>query len=181
MKSFDFKHPDIMDQQIADDESLDLVNMEDEIIGSKLRSKVYEEGLNNFRVVNTFLVNNQGQLWIPRRTLNKRLFPGCLDMSMAGHVVSGETYDQAFKRELMEELNINSDEISWNIIGYLTPQDGVSAFMKVYEISTHITPLYNQNDFSESSWISPSELIKKIELGEPTKNDLPFLVQKFYQ
>ena len=107
------------------DEYLDLVNIQDEIIGKKLRSTVYAEGLSNFRVVNAFLVNPQGQLWIPRRSLNKRLFPGGLDVSMGGHVESGETYEEAFKRELDEELNMKADEISWQHLGYLTPQDGV--------------------------------------------------------
>ena len=162
------------------DEYLDLVNRQDEIIGKKLRSVVYAEGLSNFRVVNAFLVNMQGQLWIPRRSLNKRLFPGGLDMSMGGHVESGETYEQAFKRELMEELNIKEDESVWKLLGHLTPQDGVSAFMKVYEISADITPQYNHNDFSESFWLSPIELIKRIEAGEFSKSDLPILVQKFY-
>jgi isopentenyldiphosphate isomerase len=162
------------------DEYLDLVNIQDEIIGKKLRSAVYAEGLSNFRVVNAFLVNQQGQLWIPRRSLNKRLFPGGFDMSMGGHVESGETYEQAFKRELAEELNIKADEIFWKLLGFLTPQDGVSAFMKVYEISVNTTPQYNRNDFTESFWFTPVELIKRIEAGESSKSDLPILVRKFY-
>lgn len=162
------------------DEYLDLVNFQDEIIGKKLRSAVYAEGLRNFRVVNAFLVNQQGQLWIPRRPLNKRLFPGALDMSMGGHVESGETYEQSFKRELMEELNINADETPWKERGYLTPQDGVSAFMKVYEISTDTTPQFNSHDFVEGFWLSPLEVIERIEAGEYAKGDLPILVQKFY-
>lgn len=162
------------------DEYLDLVNRRDEIIGKKLRSVVYDEGLSNFRVVNAFLVNIQGQLWIPRRSLNKRLFPGGLDMSMGGHVESGETYEQAFQRELMEELNIKADESCWKLLGHLTPQDGVSAFMKVYEISANTVPQYNHNDFSECFWLSPEELIKKIKAGESSKSDLPILVRKFY-
>lgn len=101
-------------------------------------------------------------------------------MSMGGHVESGETYEQAFKRELVEELNIKADEIFWKLLGYLTPQDGVSAFMKVYEISANTTPQYNRDDFTESFWLSPVELIKKIEAGESSKGDLPILVRKFY-
>ncbi len=162
------------------DEYLDLVNSHDEVIGKKWRSLVYTEGLSNFRVVNAFLVNRQGQLWIPRRSLNKRLFPGGLDMSMGGHVESGETYEQAFQRELMEELNIKADESFWKLLGHLTPQDGVSAFMKVYEIPANVTPQYNRNDFSESFWLSPAELIKRIEAGESSKSDLPILIRKFY-
>ncbi len=162
------------------DELLDLVNPQDEIIGQKLRSEVYLEGFFNFRVVNTFLVNSQEQLWIPRRSLSKQLFPGAFDMSMGGHVESGETYEQAFKRELVEELNIKADEISWKLLGYLTPQDGVSVFMNVYEIATDITPQYNRNDFTESFWFTPEELITRIDQGESAKSDLSILVRKFY-
>ena len=163
------------------DEYLDLVNALDEVIGKKLRSEIYSEGLANFRVVNAFLVNSKGQLWIPRRSPNKRLFPRALDMSMGGHVESGEQYEQAFKRELAEELRIDADKIDWKLLGYLTPQvDSVSAFMKVYEISTDVTPQYNHHDFTESFWLFPAELIQRIEAGESAKSDLRILVQKFY-
>ena len=69
---------------LMDDEYLDLVNEKDEVIGKKLRSEVYAEGLSNFRVVNAFLVNSEGKLWLPRRGAHKRIFPLCLDMSMGG-------------------------------------------------------------------------------------------------
>ncbi|MES2345391.1 MAG: NUDIX hydrolase [Chlamydiota bacterium] len=164
-----------------DDEYLDLVNAEDQVIGKKLRSQIYAEGLLNFRVINAFLVNSQGQLWIPRRSLDKRLFPGCLDMSVGGHVESGETYNQAFKRELAEELNIDADQIAWKVIGRLNPLvDRTSVFMHVYEMSSDITPQYNPNDFTESSWLTPQELLHRIESGDPSKSDLPLLIQKFY-
>jgi isopentenyldiphosphate isomerase len=91
------------------DEYLDLVNEKDEVVGKKLRSEVYAEGLSNFRVVNVFLRNFEGKLWIPRRTANKRIFPLCLDVSMGGHVESGESYEVAFKRELSEESHFYND------------------------------------------------------------------------
>jgi len=74
------------------DEYLDLVDLQDSVIGRKLRSEVYAEHLSNFRVVNAFVLNSKGELWIPRRTADKRIFPLCLDMSVGGHVESGESY-----------------------------------------------------------------------------------------
>ncbi len=166
---------------MTEDEYLDLVNENDDVIGRKLRSEVYAEGLSNFRVVNTFLVNTEGNLWIPRRSSTKRIFPLCLDMSMGGHVSSGETYHQAFKRELDEELRIDSDKIPWKLLGHLIPNEHhVSAFMNVYEIRTDVTPEYNRDDFVEFFWISPNELFAKIDHGEKTKGDLPTLVNYFY-
>ena len=163
------------------DEYLDLVNKQDEVIGKKLRSEVYAEGLSNFRVVNAFIVNSEGKLWLPRRGAHKRIFPLCLDMSMGGHVESGETYDQSFIRETSEELNIDTNTTPWKILGHLTPHnDNVAAFMNVYEIQSNKAPNYNPNDYIEFSWLTPQELFKKIEEGEKVKSDLPKLVKIFY-
>lgn len=163
------------------DEYLDLVDLNDEIIGKKLRSEVYSEGLSNFRVVNLFLVNSEGKLWIPRRTSTKRIFPLCLDVSMGGHVESGESYEEAFKRETFEELNIDTDTVSFKCLGHLTPhEDNVSAFMKVYEILTDTVPRFNPSDFTEYFWLSPEELFERIGRGDKTKGDLPKLVDIFY-
>lgn len=163
------------------DEYLDLVDENDNIIGKKKRSEVYAEHLSNFRVVNAFVVNSKGEIWIPRRTADKRIFPLCLDMSMGGHVESGETYKQTLKRETEEELNINTDNVSIRLLGHLTPQkDSVSAFMNVYEIKMDEAPNYNKNDFVEYFWLTPKMLFERIANGDKTKGDLPKLVKIFY-
>ncbi|MBI4118841.1 MAG: NUDIX hydrolase [Parcubacteria group bacterium] len=163
------------------DEFLDLVDENDKVIGRKKRSEVYTEKLSNFRVVNAFVVNSKDEIWIPRRTANKRMFPLYLDMSMGGHVESGESYENAFKRETMEELNIDTGKAQTRLLGHLSPQkDGVSANMNVYEIKTDETPNYNHNDFTEHFWLTPQALFERIANGEKTKGDLPKLVRIFY-
>lgn len=164
-----------------EDEYLDLVNEKDEVIGKKLRSEIYAEGLTNFRVVNVFLVSSEGKLWIPRRTAKKRFFPSCLDASMGGHVGSGETYEEGFKRELNEELNIDANITPWKMIGRLNPVvDGVSAHMHVYEIRTDEAPNFNLHDFVEFFWLSPEEYFAKMAGGDKSKSDLPIMIEKFY-
>ncbi len=163
------------------EEILDLVNENDQIIGHLERSQVYAAGLHNFRVVNALLINKQGQLWIPRRTAHKKSCPLHLDFSVSGHVSSGETYDQAFIRELEEELNLTSTHISWKKLGLITPHThGAFAFNYCYQISYNQTPTYNRNDFSEYSWLYPEELLEKIAQGEKAKSDLPIVLSQFY-
>lgn len=164
-----------------EDELLDLVDEQDRVIGTRLRSDIYRERLSSFRAINAFLVNDKGELWIPRRTAFKKIFPLCLDMSVGGHVASGETYDEAFRRELLEELGLHLDDVEWRLLGYLTPHEhGVAAFMQVYEIRSNLVPDYNKDDFVEFFWLKPHEILERIESGERTKDDLPRLIKLIY-
>lgn len=163
------------------DEYLDLVDKNDQVIGKKLRSEIYAENIHNFRVVNLFLKNSKGELWIPRRTAHKRLFPLALDISMGGHVESGETYEEALLRETQEELNINLGETPHRFLGKVTPPThGVYSYSRVYEILSDKAPSYNPEDFCEYFWLTPEALLAWIAQGEKSKGDLPILVKLFY-
>lgn len=163
------------------DEYLDLVDSQDNVIGKKLRSEIYAMHLSNFRVINAFVINSKGELWIPRRAADKRIFPLCLDMSVGGHVESGESYEETFRRETKEELNIDIGQVTYRTLGKLTPEsDDVSAFMQVYEIKQDEDPNYNPADFVEYFWITPAEALRRIREGEKAKEDLPTLIKKFY-
>ena len=165
----------------AGDELLDEVNDDDVVIGTILRSQTMARPFCNFRVVNAFLRNSRGEIWVPQRGPNKRIFPLCLDCSMGGHVGAGEPYDLAFARETQEELGIDITTVAWKQIGKLSPHlHNVSAFMQVYEIQTDETPNYNHDDYIDSSWMQPADFIAKLESGVPQKGDLLKLVKRFY-
>lgn len=170
-----------IDEDSQMDEYLDIVDKNDRIVGKMKRSEVYKTDLPNHRIVNAFVINSKGQIWTPRRASNKKIFPLYLDASMAGHVKSGETYDQAFKRELQEELNIDADKIEFHILGKVTPQNNkTSCFSTIYEIKSDLAPKFNKNDFIEYFWLTPREFLKRIENGDKAKSDLPKLVKLFY-
>lgn len=155
------------------DEILDLVSEADEIIGQEKRSIIYEQRLSCFRVINGFICNSEKKLWIPRRHPQKKLYPLCLDASVGGHVISGETYDQAFVREAQEELGIDVLQCPYRKLARLTPiQHGTSAFMWVYLIQDDAVPRYNTKDFISFEWLSPTHAIEKLTNGEPAKSDL---------
>lgn len=165
----------------SSDEYLDLVDRNDQVIGRKLRSEVYAGGLTNFRVINAFLRREDGRLWIPRRGPTKRIFPLALDMSVGGHVESGESYDAAFRRETQEELGLDVTQVPYRLVGHFTPHEhGLSAFMRVYEIRSSDVPNYNREDFVEWIWLTPKEVLDRIEAGDTPKSDLPKLVRLVY-
>jgi len=161
-------------------ESLDITDDKDNVVGKRPRSEIELGKFRNVRVVVGFLVNSNGELWIPRRASHKKIFPSCLDMSVGGYVLSGEDYDDAFKRELKEELNIDSNTVRYTKLGKLSPYEThVSSFTTIYIVYANETPMYNRNDFSEGSWMKPEDLIEKIRKGEPAKSDLQPVVEAF--
>ncbi len=115
------------------DEYLDIVDENDKVVGRDTRDSIYAKGLDhNVRVINILVFNSQGKLLLPKRSMDRRIFPGCFDFSCGEHVMSGEDYYQAAKRGLEEELGIKSEKLVE--LGKLTQKDGVSCFMKVYEL-----------------------------------------------
>ena len=163
------------------DELLDIVDEHDRVIGQRFRSDIYSKNLTNFRVVNAFIQNDKGQLWIPRRSKCKRIFPLCLDASMGGHVEAGESYEEALQRELMEELRIDIASVTYKQLGILTPhQHDTSAFMKVFLLQSNETPNYNTDDFIESFWLIPQDVLSLLETGDKSKDDLPKMIKHFF-
>ena len=167
---------------ILNDELLDIVNENDEVIGQKYRSNVYQQKSSNFRVINAFVINDKNEIWIPTRTADKKLFPLCLDASVGGHVSAGEEYITAFQRETMEELNIDTNKVSYKLLTKLTPHDNkVSAFMHLYAIYSNETPAYNPKDFSHDMWVNIKKLKDMISNGQKAKGDLPVLINTLEQ
>lgn len=166
----------------SSEEQIWLVDENDEPIGEGWQLRDGVKNWQNFRVVNVFVRNSEGKLWIPRRGPHKRVFPNCLDMSMGGHVDWPETYEQAFERELEEELNLDAKKVKVKFLGHLTPKQypKLSAFMKVWEIEMDETPNWNPDDFTEAFWLTPDEFRTKLASGDKAKGDLPSLVDIFY-
>ena len=177
------KPTSIASDQVASDqnERLDLVNDEDVVVGTISRGHARRTKAKWVRVINAFIINSQGELWIPRRTAHKETFPLCLDMSVGGHVVSGESYEVSFVREAAEELNLDVTKESYREIGYLNPvEHGLSSFMKVFELKMDEAPPYNRDEFISAEWLGPTVLLERLQRGEAAKGDLEQLVRLFY-
>lgn len=158
------------------DELLDVVNEQDEVIDQVFRSDIARCKF-YFRVINCFLVNDKKELWIPIRSAHKKMFPLSMDMSVGGYVRAGETYEQAFERELNEELNMNLRDCQWTAVAKLSPvQDNVSSHMIIYHIKTNEFPLYNKNDFYSAEWLSIAQIKERFNNNFPAKSDLPVLI-----
>ena len=52
--------------------------------------------------------NGKTQALLQKRSLDKDSFPGCYDISSAGHIPSGDGFLESALRELKEELGVNA-------------------------------------------------------------------------
>jgi isopentenyl-diphosphate Delta-isomerase len=84
---------------------IDVVNKNDEVIGKDLKSRKLAKGFIS-RVVAVYLRDSGGRYLMCKRAAQKDDAPGLWDLAVCGNVESTESYDDAAKRELQEELGI---------------------------------------------------------------------------
>lgn len=87
------------------DEILEIVDEENNVVGQASRGECYQKGLLH-RAVNIFIFNSKGQVFLHKRSDKKLKYPGFWDLSCSEHVRPGESFEQAAKRGLTEELSV---------------------------------------------------------------------------
>ncbi|OGM15168.1 hypothetical protein A2V56_00305 [Candidatus Woesebacteria bacterium RBG_19FT_COMBO_42_9] len=138
---------------MEDEEYLDIVDRNDKVVGRDTRNNIWKRGLeHNVRVVNIFVLNAENKILLPTRSMKKKIFPGCYDFSCGEHVRSGESYLEAAKRGLNEELSIKEAKIQE--LGKMTPKDGVGCFAMVYrvDIADDIGE-FNKQEIDKLEWL----------------------------
>ena len=93
-----------------DNEMLDLVDDRNRIIGRVSRGNVHGNPSLQHRAVHVFVRNSDGDLFLQKRSGDKRIQPGKWDTSVGGHVQAGQSYEEAAWREASEELGIAPED-----------------------------------------------------------------------
>jgi len=91
-----------------DQELLDIVNRKDGVIGQDTKENKFKKGLIS-RNVAIFILDDDKKLLITKRSSQKESFPNRYDLAACGNVKAGESYEDAAKREVIEELSIECD------------------------------------------------------------------------
>ncbi|MFN8855602.1 MAG: NUDIX hydrolase [Planctomycetaceae bacterium] len=89
------------------EEIFDVCDEHDRVIGQAPRSEVHARGLLH-RAVHVFVFNSAGELLLQMRSRHKDEAPLQFTSSASGHLGTGETYEAAAPRELLEELGIEA-------------------------------------------------------------------------
>lgn len=163
-------------------EILDVVNDNDEIIGTTARSDIMtlkDTPGRYLRTVEIFIQRPNGDIYLPRRSTERKIAPGGLDASASGHISSGESYEQGSLRELKEETGIEAEYKDLTAIGKIGPSAVLFYFRQLYLLRTDKTPRLSP-EHTEAIWVQPDKLEDFIRNDIPTKqtldDDIPLLV-----
>ena len=92
-------------------EWLDIVDENGEPTGERVsRTRAHAEGIPH-RTSHVWVVRKKGgrlEVLLQKRSDNKDSFPGCYDISSAGHIPAGEDYVTSALRELKEEIGVTA-------------------------------------------------------------------------
>ncbi len=89
-----------------DDEMLILVDDEDVVIGHETKQHCHTgEGIPH-RAFSIFVFNNDNELLLQKRSDEKPLWPSYWSNSVCSHPRKGESYDEAVRRRLLDEVGM---------------------------------------------------------------------------
>ena len=152
------------------EEKIDVLNELGEFTGKiATREECHKKGLWH-RAVYAFIINDEGDILLQRRSGNKKLWPNMWDVTVGGHVKTGEFGRQALIRECKEELGI---EINDNDIKYLVGSTSINEqgdiinkhYNECYLITKNIDMsdiVLQKEEVSEVRYFSKDELLKRI-------------------
>ncbi|MFZ5868162.1 MAG: NUDIX hydrolase [Thermodesulfobacteriota bacterium] len=146
--------------QSLEQETLEVVDERDQVVGSATRAEIHANRWMH-RAVHIFVFNSKGAVYVQRRSASKDRFPGVLDSSAAGHVDSGEGYEEAAVRELCEELAINAhiEEVLRVSASEITDYEHVI----LYRAVTDETPEPNADEIQWGGYMAPDHLTLLME------------------
>lgn len=148
--------------------------------------EAHRDGLRH-RIVFILVQDPEGRLLLQKRSDNVAVYPGTWDVSAAGHVDEGETYDAAAQRELQEELGLSGfplQKIDYYYGETITDWRHINRFRTVYRtVIPHDTPLHlSAEEVTGVRWVTMLEL-QQLVATQPDDIALGLadLVERYYQ
>ena len=103
------------------------------VIGMAPRSKCHGDPRLVHRAAHVVVLHPDGTgIFLQKRSMKKDIQPGKWDTAVGGHLMPGENFEQAARRELGEELGIHTDERLSKILEYKVRNEKESENVEVF-------------------------------------------------
>ena len=161
-------------------ELLDVVDENDNIIAVRTRGEIHAECLMH-RAVHILVFNSAGELFLQKRSLSKDEQPGKWDSSAAGHVDSGESYDDCARREIAEELGIKVERSLESLFklqaSALTGYEHCMVYRYRHDGPMELHP----EEIDDGCWLSPADMDQRVASNDPQLTESVRLIWKQYR
>ncbi len=162
------------------EELLDVVDADDRVVGTASRSEIHTRGLMH-RAVHVLVFNRAGDLFLQKRSLAKDENPGLWDSSAAGHVDSGEDYLDCARREIGEELGIET-RVEFVVLFKLNAS-AITGFehCTVYRIDYDGPLRLDPDEIDDGAWTDAAAMDARVAADDPQLTDSLRLIWRTYR
>jgi isopentenyl-diphosphate delta-isomerase type 1 len=150
------------------EEYFDIIDEKGNIVGKATRTECHNDNSLAHRVVHVLVFNSKGQLYLQKRSRDKYIQPGKWDTSVGGHLDLGETYEQAVRREMKEELGI--DAPVKHIYDYWMRNEIETECVRTYICVYDGTIKFDENEIEDGRFWDKEEIDSNLGAGVFTPN-----------
>jgi len=142
------------------DELVDVVDEQDRVVGQATRGEVRRRNLRH-RSVYILVFNSAGQLFVHQRTASKDVFPEFWDVTVGGVLESGEDYDTGARREVHEELGIESTPLR-RLFPIQYEDDASRVIGMVYSCTWDLPMRLQTTEIAQGEWLDLDVLVERL-------------------
>jgi isopentenyl-diphosphate delta-isomerase type 1 len=139
-------------------EIFDVVDHRDEVVGQETRGELHRHGLRH-RAVHVLVFNAEGKLFLQKRSMTKDTYPGAWDTSAAGHLDTGESYDNCAVRELGEELGVEVTTVPERLFKLDPCEETGQEFVWVYRLVSEGPFLLHPEEIETGDWFATDHIV----------------------
>ena len=145
------------------EETNEVIDREGKTIAIAPRSEVKEKKLRH-KTAFIILKNNKNQYFIAQRNSNKKTYPLKWAFGAGGAVMANESFDDAAKRELEEELNLK-EEVKY-LFDFSFDSEEIHYLARVYETIFDKEIIIDKREYSQGKWASVKEIFEMEKKGD---------------
>ncbi len=165
---------------------IQIVDENDKPISAMSIKEAHEKSATH-RIVRVMVENPKNKkILLQKRSTQMDTWPDCWDNSAAGHVDAGEDYFTAAKRELREEIGIQTEKLE-ELGSYYSEDDRgdgiiVKRFNKVYRLFSEVDNFnIDKSEVSEVHWFTLEEIKSLLNNNVSVVTDgMQAVIKKYY-
>ena len=160
-------------------ECLDIVDDQNNVIGQTTQEEIYSKKFNH-RIVHVFVINPKtNQVYLQKRSEKKSYLPGYYCTSAGGHVQTGESYEEAAKRELREEIGLDVPIHKMCSMEFVL--DGQKRFIQLFVAYAQNGFNFSDGEVASGEFLDMDEAYELIRQGQKIHPQLDFCYRWLYE